>query len=313
MRIEGFVLIAVPVLATFFGCCHKIYEGHVGVYWRNGALLEMTTDPGVHLKLPFITSVESLQTIMQTDKVTNIPCGTRGGVMVYFEKVEVVNRLKRELVYETVKNFTVQYDKLWIFDRVHHEINQLCSSRSLEQIYISEFHLLDELIMQSLQEQIARNAPGIEIISVRVTKPRIPESLLVKYEKMEIERTSLLISEQRKRLLEKREETLKVVATINAHKLADVSNITREMQKNEKRTLQQIQALEDQVHSAHQQALADAAFYSSSKQTEVNLIKLSKEFLKVEAARALAPVPKTYYGTNAPDLSVADKALQTSL
>lgn len=86
---------------------------------------------------------------------------------------------------------------------MHHEINQLCSSRNLEQIYISEFHLLDELIMQSLQQQIARNAPGIEIISVRVTKPRVPDSLLMKYEKMEIERTSLLISEQRKRVMQK--------------------------------------------------------------------------------------------------------------
>ena len=63
---------------------------------------------------------------------------------------------------------TIHYDKLWIFDRVHHEINQLCSSRSLDQIYIEEFHQLDELIIQSLQIQIAQHAPGIEIISVSV-------------------------------------------------------------------------------------------------------------------------------------------------
>merc|ERR1712166_759966 len=273
--------------------------------------MEKTTDPGVHLKLPFLTSVEEMQTIMQTDKVTNIPCGT-GGVMVYFEKVEVVNRLKRDLVFETVKNFTTHYDKLWIFDRVHHEINQLCSSRNLEQIYISEFHLLDELIMQSLQTQIARNAPGIEIISVRVTKPRVPTSLLERYEKMEIERTSLLIAEQRKRLLEKHEETLKIVATIEAHKIADLSNITLTMQKSEKQTSQQIQAFEDQIHAAHQQALADAEFYSATKQTEANKIKLSKDFLQVEAARALGSASKTYYGTHLPDLSFADHIMQKS-
>ena len=32
-------------------------------------------------------------------------------------KVEVVNRLRREYVYDTVKNYTVNYDRLWIFDR----------------------------------------------------------------------------------------------------------------------------------------------------------------------------------------------------
>merc|ERR1719424_1832847 len=71
--------LSLAVIASFFSCCHKIHEGHIGVYWRNGALLEKTTDPGVHLKLPLLTTVDSLQIIMQTDKVTNIPCGTRGG------------------------------------------------------------------------------------------------------------------------------------------------------------------------------------------------------------------------------------------
>lgn len=43
---------------------------------------------------------------IQTDVVTNIPCGTSNGTMVYFNKVEVVNKLKKEYVYETVLNYT---------------------------------------------------------------------------------------------------------------------------------------------------------------------------------------------------------------
>jgi len=296
--------LSLAVIASFFSCCHKIHEGHIGVYWRNGALLEKTTDPGVHLKLPLLTTVDSLQIIMQTDKVTNIPCGTRGGVMVYFEKVEVVNRLRREYVYDTVKNYTVNYDSLWIFDRVHHEINQLCSSRSLQQIYIDEFHLLDELIIQSLQEQIANNAPGIEIISVRVTKPRVPDSLVRNYEQMEMERTKLLIAEQRRRVMEKEQETAKMIATISAQKDADVSNITLAKKMNEKRTAQDIQVLEDKIHSAKQQALADAQFYTASKQAEVNKLKLSPAFLKLEAANAIAGAHKTYYGSQLPTLDL---------
>jgi hypothetical protein len=34
----------------------------------------------------------------------DIPCGTSGGVMTYIEKVEVVNRLKKAYVYDTIKN-----------------------------------------------------------------------------------------------------------------------------------------------------------------------------------------------------------------
>lgn len=34
-----------------------------------------------------------LQTTLQTDEVKNVPCGTSGGVMIYFERIEVVNKL----------------------------------------------------------------------------------------------------------------------------------------------------------------------------------------------------------------------------
>jgi hypothetical protein len=57
---------------------HMVPEGHVGVYWRGGALLSSYSKPGVHLKLPLVTSVHSVQITMQSDEVTNIPCGTRG-------------------------------------------------------------------------------------------------------------------------------------------------------------------------------------------------------------------------------------------
>jgi len=60
---------------------------------------------------------------VQTDAVSSVPCGTQGGVIIEFEKIEVVNRLKKELAWQTVKNYTVNYDKTWIYDKIHHEIN----------------------------------------------------------------------------------------------------------------------------------------------------------------------------------------------
>lgn len=55
---------------------------------------------------------------MQTDKVNNVPCGTSGGVQIMFDAIEVVNRLKKNLAQQTVKNYTVNYDKTWIFDKI---------------------------------------------------------------------------------------------------------------------------------------------------------------------------------------------------
>ena len=55
---------------------------------------------------------------MQSDKVEEIPCGTSGGAMIIFDKIEVVNRLKREYVYDTIKNYTTAYDTAMIFSKV---------------------------------------------------------------------------------------------------------------------------------------------------------------------------------------------------
>ncbi|XP_075030813.1 erlin-2 isoform X2 [Calonectris borealis] len=79
--------------AAFLSAIHKIEEGHIGVYYRGGALLTSTSGPGFHLMLPFITSYKSVQTTLQTDEVKNVPCGTSGGVMIYFDRIEVVNFL----------------------------------------------------------------------------------------------------------------------------------------------------------------------------------------------------------------------------
>jgi peptide subunit release factor RF-3 len=96
-------------------------------------------DAGFHSMIPFLTQYEAIQTTIQTDQVRDIPCGTKGGVMISFEKIEVVNRLNKEYVYETILEFGVSYDKTWIYDKIHHEINQFCSSHSLQEVYIDKF------------------------------------------------------------------------------------------------------------------------------------------------------------------------------
>ena len=58
--------------------------------------------------------------------------------MITFERVEIVNQLRAEAVHSIVRNYTVNYDKMLIFDKVHHLINQQCSGSSLQEIYIGK-------------------------------------------------------------------------------------------------------------------------------------------------------------------------------
>ena len=57
-----------------------------------------------------------------------------------------LNGLKADLitkiiftVYAIVKNYTVDYDRPLIFNKVHHEVNQFCSSHTLQEVYIDLF------------------------------------------------------------------------------------------------------------------------------------------------------------------------------
>lgn len=89
------VLPSVSTISNSFSILHQVPEGHVGVYWRGGALLKTITDPGnlhwtfshllaygfnlacfslfynsgFHLKLPLITQYEPVQVTLQTDQV----------------------------------------------------------------------------------------------------------------------------------------------------------------------------------------------------------------------------------------------------
>ena len=97
---------------------HMVPQGHVGVYWRGGRLLDRVTEPGYHMMFPLVTAMAAVQTTLQTDKVTDIPCGTSGGTVIRFERVEVVNQLRKDMVIETIRNYTIHYDRTWIFDKV---------------------------------------------------------------------------------------------------------------------------------------------------------------------------------------------------
>ncbi|CAI0390763.1 unnamed protein product [Linum tenue] len=310
-------------LKSSFTIMHQVPEGHVGVYWRGGALLNTITEPGFHFKLPLITQYESVQVTLQTDQVRDIPCGTKGGVMINFEKIEasllrnrsffaiclVVNRLRKEYVYDTLLNYGVQYDHTWIYDKIHHEINQFCSSHSLQQVYIDMFDQIDEKMKDALQVDCTRYAPGIEILSVRVTKPLIPESIRKNFRHMEEERTKVLIAIEKQRVVEKEAETAKKMAISEAEKSASVSKIHMEQKLTEKDSERMQQEIQNHMYMAHEKSLADAAFYRVMKEAEANKLKLTPQFLELKFIEAIADNTKIFFGEKVPNMVLDQRLL----
>lgn len=51
----------------------------------------------------------------------------------------VLKPLPAPAVYDIVKNYTADYDKALIFNKIHHELNQFCSVHTLQEVYIELF------------------------------------------------------------------------------------------------------------------------------------------------------------------------------
>uniref|UniRef100_A0A1B6FWX8 Band 7 domain-containing protein n=1 Tax=Cuerna arida TaxID=1464854 RepID=A0A1B6FWX8_9HEMI len=298
IAISAVLVLAFVVLINF--SVHKLEEGHVGVYYRGGALLSHTSPPGFHMMVPFITTYRSVQVTLQTDEVKNVPCGTSGGVMIYFDRIEVVNILNRDSVYDIVRNYTADYDKTLIFNKVHHELNQFCSSHSLHEVYIDLFDQIDENLKTALQRDLNEMAPGLQVHSVRVTKPKIPEAIRKNYELMEAEKTKLLISIQHQKVVEKDAETERKKAIIEAEKVSQVSKIQFDQKIMEKESLQKMSEIEDAMHVATQRSRADADFYQMKTQAEANALLLTSQYLELKRYEAIANNTKIFFGSDIP-------------
>ncbi|XP_019314668.1 erlin-1 isoform X2 [Panthera pardus] len=258
------------VVVLLYASIHKIEEGHLAVYYRGGALLTSPSGPGYHIMLPFITTFRSVQTTLQTDEVKNVPCGTSGGVMIYIDRIEVVNMLAPCAVFDIVRNYTADYDKTLIFNKIHHELNQFCSAHTLQEVYIELFDQIDENLKQALQKDLNIMAPGLTIQAVRVTKPKIPEAIRRNFELMEAEKTKLLIAAQKQKVVEKEAETERKKAVIEAEKIAQVAKIRFQQKVMEKETEKRISEIEDAAFLAREKAKADAEYYAAHKYATSN-------------------------------------------
>ncbi|XP_030892772.1 erlin-2 [Leptonychotes weddellii] len=288
--------------ASLFSAVHKIEEGHIGVYYRGGALLTSTSGPGFHLMLPFITSYKSVQTTLQTDEVKNVPCGTSGGVMIYFDRIEVVNFLVPNAVYDIVKNYTADYDKALIFNKIHHELNQFCSVHTLQEVYIELFGKKASAGC-SMPQLLFGPPPTAEPPSSEAFSMAAPQ-LRTFFPFRESEKTKLLIAAQKQKVVEKEAETERKKALIEAEKVAQVAEITYGQKVMEKETEKKISEIEDAAFLAREKAKADAECYTAMKLAEANKLKLTPEYLQLMKYKAIASNSKIYFGKDIPNMFV---------
>ncbi|XP_021977415.1 erlin-1 isoform X2 [Helianthus annuus] len=158
------------------------------------------------------------------------------------------------------------------------------------------FDQIDETMKDALQADCTRYAPSIEIISVRVTKPRIPERVRRNFEQMEEERT-------------KEAETQKKIAITKAEKNAYVSKIVMEQKLMEKDSLRMQKEIENAMYIAREKSLADAKYYQTMKEAEANKLKLTPQFLELKFIKAISYITKMFFGNKISNMLMDQRLL----
>ena len=292
----------VAVLAVVLGSMgsYRVPELHLGLFYIGGALQESVAQPGFQWRMPFVTILVTVPISFQTNIVSNAPCGTKGGVVVSFDRIEIVYRLNPSTVLYTVQNYGANYAKTWIADPLPALVNDLCSTMDLAELYILKFDTLDEKLSTLLRNHISAYVPGLEIITIRLTKPTIPESIREKYMHVaEIQtRVPVLLSKQKTEI--KQLETLMKQDIIRANKAFSVAEITmnQKIEKQESKVeIEQIQA--NMIYKRDVEKI-DSALYQTLKEAESNVRKLTPAYLNLQRATTMLQNTEIVFGDNIP-------------
>lgn len=260
-------------------------------------MLDSVVGPGLHLHAPGITRMVDINVRLQTDVIRNVPCGTKDGILSEFDRVEVVNTLERQRAHAVVKAYGVDYDRVWIHDKVHHEINQFCSNKTLREVYVDDFASLDELLKLALQTDLDAHVEGVVIMAVRMTKPTVPASIRQNYEAMEEQRTAALVAQRTHEVVEQELETERTRIVSAANRRAEESRIQTEMEAQQKRAQAETKAYEDKL-------AAESKRYSVEQEAAANEALLTDAYLRLQETRVWERNTKAYFGESIPRLMI---------
>lgn len=292
----GIIILLIALqLATAFWI--TIPEGHIGVKKHLGKIQNETVD-GIIIYIPGVQTIEAIKYIQDHDEVNGLRCVSGEGVDVVINSIQIANRIEVNKVIETTKAYgTIGYDKALVVDPLAQKMRELCAERTVDEIEIQDFHLLDDLLKSEIQAQNDKLNTGITIDWVRITGITIPTKLKEKRVQLAEEKANAKIAEE----VHKREKTKQE----HEHGLEDTQQ-KHEMvkaRKESEKALEQVNAQkrEEDVKNAISLAVAETKAKETELENKGLLGKLSiPGYVAIEQSRYLSMNNKVVYGDSIP-------------
>lgn len=291
--------IAIVFVILLVSSIHTIDEGSVGIYYRQGALQESYSLPGVRFKAPFISELKEITIRPTTETMEDIKTVTRDGIEIVFHDIQIISNVEVSQLIDLVRKFGSEFRRVLIYDRVSEDLRLFCANHTIDEVYNSLFLDIVANVKLNVEESIKRlglrGETGIHILNLVVPKPDIPRDIAVNYKKVKVQWTEQLVAVQQQKTEQIKKETQSIKAILDAEREKDVLEIELQKELLKKQKEKERNDLDIQIVKDREENIADIAAYKKEKQSEANKKLYSPEYIKLEMAKSLANNTKFYF------------------
>merc|ERR1711862_757695 len=290
---------------------HHIDEGHVGVYFKYGALGNSVGHPGLNTMTPWVSTYEQITVRPLKDIVNSFSAVTKDAIQIHFHDVEVISSVPQEHVLWLVKKFGVNFRTVLVFDRLREEVKRYAFGHDIDDVYNERFQEMSELVLNETIQNIERLAPAkIEILNLIIPKPKIPEDIAANYQRVKVEWTEKLVAEKEQEKIQVRKETEELKAIADANRLKAVKKIDIEKQILQKEAEKNISAIENERYRLEEENKANVLKYKKEKEAEGNKLVFTDEYLKIHMSQVFSSNSKLYFsGDDTPFGAIFNKLI----
>merc|ERR1712241_43712 len=311
LAITGTVVALSLIIGLMAHSLHHIDEGHVGVYFKYGALGNSVGHPGLNTMTPWVSTYEQITVRPRSENVNSFSAVTKDAIQIHFHNVEVISSVPQENVLWLVKNFGVNFRTILVFDRLREEVKRYAFGHDIDDVYNERFQEMSELVLNETIQNIERLAPAkLEIINLIIPKPENPHDIAANYQKVKVEWTEKLVAEKEQEKIQVRKETEELQAIADANREKAVKRIDIEKQILQKEAEKNISAIENERYRIEEENRANVLKYKKEKEAEGNKLIFTDEYLKIHMAQVFSNNTKLYFsGDNTPFGAIFNKLI----
>jgi len=291
--------IAIVFVILLVSSIHTIDEGSVGIYYRQGALQESYSLPGVRFKAPFISELKEITIRPTTETMEDIKTVTRDGIEIVFHDIQIISNVEVSQLIDLVRKFGSEFRRVLIYDRVSEDLRLFCANHTIDEVYNSLFLDIVANVKLNVEESIKRlglrGETGIHILNLVIPKPDIPHDIAVNYKQVKVQWTEQLVAIQQQKTEQIKKETQSIKAILDAEREKDVLEIELQKELLKKQKEKERNDLDIEIVKDREENIADIAAYKKEKQSEANKKLYSPEYIKLEMAKSLANNTKFYF------------------